>query len=82
VNSILSPRERFELRQFREAGVNVEECAIYFKVPPATVVRVLAELREKLGPEKRRPSARSRELYPKVIPELAKWLRAPRLTRD
>ena len=48
----LTPRDKFELRQFREAGVSVKDCAAYKGVSVATCLRALAELRAKLGPEK------------------------------
>lgn len=48
----LSPRDKFELRQLREAGVTVEDAAAYKSVSRATALRALAELRRKLGPEK------------------------------
>lgn len=50
--SPLSIRDRFELRQLREAGVPVKEAAAYFNVSVATAMRALADLRRKLGPEK------------------------------
>lgn len=48
----LTPRDKFELRQFREAGVSVRDCAAYKGISVATCLRALAELRAKLGPEK------------------------------
>jgi hypothetical protein len=48
----LSPLDKFELRQFREAGVSVKDCAAYKNISVATCLRALAELRAKLGPEK------------------------------
>lgn len=48
----LSARDKFELRQFRESGVSIKECAAYKGVSVATCLRALAELRAKLGPEK------------------------------
>ena len=50
--SPLSVRDRFELRQLREAGVSVRDAAAYFHVSVATAMRALADLRAKLGPEK------------------------------
>ena len=50
--SPLSIRDRFELRQLREAGVSVKDAAAYKGVSVATAMRALAELRRKLGPEK------------------------------
>lgn len=59
----LKPLEKFSIRQFREAGVSVREAAAYHNCSEATAYRALAELREKLGPEKlpkaRRHFARS-----------------------
>ena len=48
----LKPVEAFEMRQFREAGMTVRECAKYFNVSVSSAMAYLAELREKLGPEK------------------------------
>jgi hypothetical protein len=65
----LTTRDKFELRQFREAGVSVKDCAAYKDISVATCLRALAELRSKLGPEKlpNKRRARShltrRELY-------------------
>lgn len=44
--------EKFEMRQFREAGMSVAGCASYFNVSVATAMRALAEMREKFGPER------------------------------
>lgn len=44
--------EKFEARQFREVGMSVKDCAAYFNVSLATLMRGLAEMREKFGPEK------------------------------
>jgi hypothetical protein len=54
----LKPVEKFQIRQFREAGVSLKECASYHHVSVATALRALAELREKLGPEKLPPHRR------------------------
>jgi len=48
----LTTRDKFELRQLREAGVKIKEAAAYKGVSIATAMRALAELRQKLGPEK------------------------------
>ncbi len=48
----LSTRDKFELRQLRESGVEVTDAAKYLNVSRATALRALAELRRKLGPEK------------------------------
>lgn len=59
----LRPVEKFEMRQFREAGMSIKDCSTYFQVSLATAMRGLAEMREKFGPEKlpatRRHLARS-----------------------
>lgn len=47
----LSPVEKFSVRQFREAGMSIQQLAGYFSVSMATVYRALAEMREKLGAE-------------------------------
>ncbi len=49
---LLTPREEFEIRQMREAGVTIKDCCGYFNISEATVYRVLSKLRRKLGPEK------------------------------
>jgi transposase len=54
----LKPVEKFEMRQFREAGMAIRECASYFNVSMATAMRALAEMREKFGPEKLPPKKR------------------------
>lgn len=58
--ALLKPVEEFELRQFREAGVSISDCAKYMSISKATVYRVLAKQRKKLGPPKlkREQSAR------------------------
>lgn len=48
----LTARDKFELRQFRESGVSIKDCAAYKGVSVATCLKALAELRQKLGPEK------------------------------
>ena len=48
----LTTRDKFELRQLREAGVSIKQAAAYLGVSVATAMRALAELRQKLGPEK------------------------------
>jgi predicted DNA-binding transcriptional regulator YafY len=48
----MRPSDAFEMRLMREAGVSVRECAGYFGVSEATAMRELAQLREKMGPEK------------------------------
>ena len=55
---LLKHAEKFELRQLREAGVPVKLCASYMNVSVATAMRVLAELRERMGPEKLPPRKR------------------------
>ncbi len=54
----LRPVEKFEMRQFREAGMAIKDCATYFDVSVATALRALAEMREKFGPEKLPPARR------------------------
>lgn len=53
----LRPVEKFEMRQFREAGMSIKDCASYFGVSLATAMRGLADMREKFGLE-RLPRAR------------------------
>lgn len=47
----LTPVEKFSMRQFREAGMSIQQLAGFFHVSMATVYRALAEMREKLGAE-------------------------------
>jgi transposase len=47
----LTPVEKFSIRQFREAGMSIQQLAGYFRVSMASVYRALADMREKLGPE-------------------------------
>lgn len=47
----LTPVEKFSIRQFREAGMSIQQLAGYFHVHMATIHRALAEMRGKLGPE-------------------------------
>jgi DNA invertase Pin-like site-specific DNA recombinase len=49
---MLTTLQEFELRQFREAGVSIRDCAAYFNISKSTVYRVLSKQRKKLGPEK------------------------------
>ena len=44
--------EPFEMRRYREAGVSVKEVAALAECSVATVMRELAKLRKKLGPER------------------------------
>ena len=48
----LKPVEKYSMREFREAGMSIANCASYFDVSVATAHRALAEMREKFGPEK------------------------------
>lgn len=48
----LTTVEKFEARQFREVGMSVKDCAKYFDVSVATLMRGLAEMCAKFGPEK------------------------------
>jgi hypothetical protein len=48
----LEARDKFELRQLREAGVSVIDACNYKGCSRSTGLRALAELRKKLGPEK------------------------------
>lgn len=50
-HAALRPVDCMEMRLMREAGVSVKDCASYFNVSVATAMRVLADLRQKLGPE-------------------------------
>jgi hypothetical protein len=49
--AIMKPADRMEMRLMREAGVSIKDAAGYFNVSMATAMRVLADLRTKLGPE-------------------------------
>lgn len=48
----MDTREKFEARQLREVGMSLNDLARWFDVHRATICRALAEMREKLGPEK------------------------------
>lgn len=50
--STMKPLEAIELRRNREAGATVKEAAALAGVSVATAMRVLAKLRERMGPEK------------------------------
>jgi hypothetical protein len=48
----METREKFEARQLREVGMSLNDLSRWFDVHRATICRALAEMREKLGPEK------------------------------
>lgn len=48
----LRPVDVMEARLMREADVSVLDCAKYFGVSRSVLLKELAELRKKLGPEK------------------------------
>lgn len=48
----LEVRDKFEARQLRETGMSLNDLSRWFNVHRATICRALAEMREKLGPEK------------------------------
>lgn len=52
----LRTRDKFEMRQYREAGASILQIADMWDVSIATVMRALAEMREKLGPERLPPN--------------------------
>lgn len=54
--SALSARDEFEIWQNREAGVSVKDCAALAGVSEATVLRVMAKLRQKLGRTEKLPN--------------------------
>jgi IS30 family transposase len=47
----LTPVEKFSIRQFREAGMSIQQLSSYFNVHMATIHRALAEMRKKFGAE-------------------------------
>lgn len=55
----LTPPDEMNLRLMREAGVPLKECASYHRISTGTALRILAKLRDRLGPE-RVPDARRR----------------------
>jgi transposase len=59
----LTTREEFELWQSREAGVSVKDCASYFNVSVATVLRILAKLRKRFGRMEKLPNGRRARAY-------------------
>jgi Zn-dependent peptidase ImmA (M78 family) len=81
---ILTPRDKFEMRQFRETGMSIRDCASYFNVSKATALRALASMRKKFGPEKLPRQQRSRapgrvcDTYTPPIAILNRWLRSSR----
>lgn len=48
---VMRTDEKFEARQFREAGMSMLQCCSYFDVSMATLKRGLAEMAAKFGPE-------------------------------
>lgn len=48
----LTPLQEFEIRQYREAGATIKQCAGLYEISIATVYRVLAKQRKKFGIEK------------------------------
>ncbi len=79
----LTPREQFEVRQFREAGVSLALCASYFNVSQRAVKRILdgQHTREKAIKAQRRLRNRA-EHYARPIRVLARWLRSPSTARE
>jgi hypothetical protein len=59
----LTARDEFEIWQNREAGVPVKDCAAYASVSVATVLRVMAKLRRKLGRTEKLPNERRARSY-------------------
>lgn len=55
---VLRDVEKFEARRFREVGMSIKDCATYFDVSVATLMRGLADMRAKLGEEKVPPRRR------------------------
>ena len=49
--SKLCAADQHELRRYREAGVSIQRLASMFNVSMATVYNILADQREKFGPE-------------------------------
>lgn len=56
----LTTRDKFELRANVEAGVTIKVAAAMAGVSVATAMRALAEMRKKLGPERRKYEKRAR----------------------
>lgn len=67
----LTARDKFEIRQLREAGVSVNDCAKYMNVSRATCLRALADLRVKLGPEKLPNERRARSYLRRLENQVA-----------
>ncbi len=59
----LSPRDKFELWQQREAGISVLDCAAYHQVSRATVLRIMAEMRRKFGRREKLPNGQRARSY-------------------
>lgn len=49
--SKLTPAEEHELRRYREAGVSIARLGAMWHVSTTTVHKILADQREKFGPE-------------------------------
>ena len=54
----LDARGKFELWQQREAGVSVKDCAAWHGISRTTVMRIMAEMRQKLGRIEKLPNER------------------------
>lgn len=66
----LSQADQHELRRYREAGVSIERLASMWSISKATVYQILADQREKLGPEqlpKEKRHLTRRHLYGQVV---------------
>lgn len=57
---VLTARDKFELRANVEAGVTIKAAAAMAGISVATAMRALADLRKKLGPERRQNASRAR----------------------
>lgn len=55
--------DKFEVWQQREAGVSIRDCAAFHNVSQATIKRVMAELRKRLGRIEKLPNEQRARSY-------------------
>lgn len=55
--------DKFEVWQQREAGVSIRDCAAFHNVSRATIMRVMAEMRKRLGRVEKLPNEQRARSY-------------------
>jgi len=60
---LLRQVDKFELWQYREAGMSIKDCAAFFGVSRTTVLRLMAEMRQRLGRIEKLPNERRARSY-------------------